>query len=130
MSGNLDTIRGYAPIGLAALFAAGGIIHFVRPETFTGIVPGFLPAPRAVVYLSGAAELLCAAGLLRREKWAAFASAALLVAVLPANIQMALDLTAREGEWSWKAIVAWARVPLQLPLIWAAVQARRETPLP
>lgn len=125
MAKTTDKIRKHAPTALAALFGASGAIHFIRPETFVSIVPRFLPAPEAIVYISGAAELICAAGLLTRQRWAAAASVALLIAILPANIQMAVDITSQYGAYSWQSIAAWARVPLQIPLIWAALQARK-----
>ncbi|CAA9411436.1 MAG: hypothetical protein AVDCRST_MAG78-415 [uncultured Rubrobacteraceae bacterium] len=126
--------RRWGPRALVAMLAGSGVIHFVRPGVFTPIVPRVLPNPVAIVYASGAAEFVCAAGLARGARWAAPASAALLVAVLPANIQMALDVTARldrsesrsdRRKAIAKAIAAWARVPMQIPLIWAALQAGR-----
>ncbi len=43
--------------------------------------------------MSGVAELVCAAGLLARRRWAGPASVAVLLAVWPGNFQMALDVT-------------------------------------
>ncbi len=80
MSREMDVIRRHSPPALDAGFATSGVLHFVRPETFAGIVP----APEAMAYLSGAAELMCAAGLFARQRWAAAASVVLLVAILPA----------------------------------------------
>ena len=79
--------------GLAALLATSGVVHLVRPQVFEGIVPRVLPNHRALVYVSGVAELLCAAGLLHpaTRRPAGYASAALLVAVFPANVQMSVD---------------------------------------
>lgn len=128
MTNKLDAIRGYAPTALAAMFAASGAVHFTRPKTFTGMVPRVLPSPKTMVYASGAAELVCAAGLMKRERWAALASAALLVAIFPAHIQMLLDYRARYGAGSWRTAIAWARIPLQIPLIWAALQASPRQP--
>ncbi len=111
---------------IAAMFAGSGVLHFVKPQPFVSIVPRMLPKPLWMVYLSGAAELICAVGLLARARWSGPASAALLVAVLPAHVQHALDVTARsEGSGRWKVVLAWARVPMQIPLIWAALQNRR-----
>jgi len=111
---------------IAAMFAGSGVLHFVKPQPFVSIVPRMLPKPLWIVYLSGAAELICAVGLLARARWSGPASAALLVAILPANVQHALDVTARsEGSGHWKVVLAWARVPMQIPLIWAALQNRR-----
>ena len=50
--------------GLAVLLATSGVTHLVRPEVFDGMVPRVLPNRRAVVTVSGVAELVCAAGLL------------------------------------------------------------------
>jgi len=113
--------------GLAVLFGVLGTLHFVKPEPFEGMVPRALPRKKELVYASGAAELACAAGLLhpRTRRVAGLVSAGLLVAVFPANVQMAADLQ-RKGSRPAQAI-AWARLPLQLPLIRWALKAARET---
>lgn len=118
--------RSRSTTGLAGLFAVLGVLHFAKPEPFVGIVPKALPAKKELVYASGVAELLCAAGLLhpRTRKAAGLASAGLLAAVFPANVQMALDVN-RKGSPTAKAI-AFGRLPLQLPLIRAALKASRE----
>lgn len=120
-------LRRWAPRGLAALFAASGTLHLLQPERFEPIVPRFLPAPTALVYLTGAAEIVCAVGLVASRRWAAYASVALLVAILPANVQYAIDQSASPlpNGAAW-AVAAWIRVPLQIPLIWAALQVRRD----
>ncbi|MET9311294.1 DoxX family protein [Kribbella sp. NPDC003505] len=112
--------------GLAALFGVLGTLHFVKPGPFEQIVPKVLPRKKELVYASGAAELACAAGLLhpRTRRLAGLASAGLLVAVFPANVQMAADLRTK-GSPTAQAI-AWARLPLQLPLIRWALKAARE----
>ena len=78
---------------LVGLFLLSGTVHLLRPGVFTPIVPDFLPAHRVLVYVSGVAELACAAGLLwrRTRRLAGLASAALLVVVFPANVTMAVD---------------------------------------
>ena len=96
-----------------------GFLHFVRPAPFVKIVPPFLPHPFAMVYISGAAEIAGGLGLLipflRRA--AAWGLVALLIAVFPANIYMALDrvqvTVAPLPVWT-----LWARLPLQLVLMW------------
>jgi uncharacterized membrane protein len=48
-----------------------------------------------------------------------------LLGVWPANLQMALDAGSGRHEGAMdSAAVAWGRMPLQLPLLWAARQAR------
>jgi uncharacterized membrane protein len=112
---------------LAALFAVSGCLHLLRPGPFVRIVPHRLPAGRALVHLSGAAELACAAGLLRRSTRgrAGLASAVLLVGVFPANVQMALEVYRDRGPTA--RALALARLPLQVPLVkigWRAWRRR------
>jgi uncharacterized membrane protein len=118
--------RSKSTTALAVLFGVSGVLHFVKPEPFERIVPRQLPRKKELVYASGVAELACAAGLLhsRTRRSAGLLSAGLLTAVFPANVQMALDLQ-RKGSPRAKAI-GFARLPLQLPLIRAALKASRE----
>ncbi|MGB9378270.1 MAG: hypothetical protein WCB04_12230 [Mycobacteriales bacterium] len=115
-----------APWLLAAVLGVGGAAHFVITERYQRIIPPQLPFPRELVYLSGVAELLCAGGLAYRptRRIAGWASAVLLVAVFPANIQMAL-MTA--GRPTTQQIVGWGRLPLQVPLVLLAVQIARQS---
>ena len=121
-----SALRRWAPNVVAVAFLTSGVIHLVRPQTFIGIVPHPLPHKRDIVYASGVVELTCALGLLRRARWAPVASAALLLAVWPANLQVALD--AQGGDNTIYQLVAWARMPVQVPLIWAAWQGRHAIP--
>ena len=77
---------------IAAAFVGAGVMHFVKPKPFVAIVPPFLPNALALVYLSGAAEILGGIGVLvpGLRVWAGWGLIALLVAVFPANIYMAL----------------------------------------
>jgi len=116
--------------GLAVLLATSGVVHLVRPQVFEGMVPHVLPNSRALVYVSGVAELLCAAGLLvpATRRPAGLASAALLLAVFPANVQMSIDKgrrAERKGDPASRASFAasLARLPLQVPLIRTALRA-------
>ena len=111
------TPRGVSLVALAALFVGAGVLHFVRPRMFEAIVPRWLPAPRALVLLSGAAEIAGGVGLLipGLRVAAAWGLAALLVAVFPANVEMARDA----GRFA-RIAPRWAlllRLPLQAVLI-------------
>ncbi|MBR8740912.1 DoxX family protein [Nocardiopsis sp. MG754419] len=124
MGSLLNRLRGVAPRALGGAFLASGVLHFAAPRPFEAIMPRRLPAHRAFVYGSGAVELACGIGLLTRQRWAGPASAALLLAVWPANVQMALDSgSGRLPGPADNRCLAWARVPLQIPLIWAALQS-------
>ena len=118
-------VRSVAPLLLAGLFAASGILHLVRPAFYLGIMPDALPEPEALVRVSGIAELICAAGLATRRAWAPWASIALLVAVFPANVQHAVDVVDDQSSSPLAVAGVLLRLPLQLALIWAALQGRR-----
>jgi uncharacterized membrane protein len=113
---------------LAIFFIVAGSLHFVIPHMYLKIVPPYLPAPLALVRISGAAEILGGIGLLlpSTRYAAAWGLVALLIAVLPANIYMAtahLNAPGIMGQ-SW---AQWARVPLQLPLLyWAWLYTRAD----
>jgi uncharacterized membrane protein len=123
----MSRLRRRAPELLAAAFTTSGIVHMVRPQVFAAIMPRAIPERHHtnLIYVSGLAELVCAFGLRRRARWAAPASVAVLAGVFPANLQMALDSgTGRNPGPSDSRAVAWGRLPLQLAMIWAALQAR------
>lgn len=121
-------IRAAGLLALSAAFVGVGVLHFAKPAFFRAIVPPQLPAPGALVAVSGAAEVLGGLGVLpkRTRRLAGWGIAALLVAVFPANVYMALD-DAHFGEIP--AWLRWARLPLQLPLIgWALWATRDDAP--
>jgi uncharacterized membrane protein len=118
--------------GLVALFATSGVLHLVRPQIFEAIVPRQLPERRGLVYLSGVAELACAVALLHpvTRKAAGWASAALLVGIFPANVQMAVTEGRRANRGTGSRslqIATLVRLPLQLPLIRTALKATRRS---
>jgi uncharacterized membrane protein len=50
---------------------------------------------------------------------------AVLAAVFPANLQMAMDAgSGRQPKAMDNPLMAWGRLPLQIVMIWAARQAR------
>ena len=111
---------------LSANFVTSGIVHLVRPETYEPIMPNIVPAHREVILASGVLELVCAAGLLHpaTRRLAGWASLGVLLGVYPANFKMAGDAMQTDNQ-SFKA-VAIGRLPLQLPLIRAALKAARK----
>ncbi len=110
-------LRFPSPLWLAGIMVAGGSAHFAAPSLYARIVPEALGEPRPWVYASGIAEVT--AGLLlahpRTRRIGGALTAGVLVAVFPANVKMAFDAG---GIW-------WARLPLQLPLVWWAWREAR-----
>ena len=106
-------------LGLGALLVVTGILHFVVPEPYVRIIPSVLPDgwARPLVYASGAAEFAGGAALLVAPTTAVgWFVAALLVTVFPANVQMAIDAP---------NAATLLRLPLQVPLVWAALKVAR-----
>jgi uncharacterized membrane protein len=98
-----------------------GVMHFVSPRAYERIVPRRLPAPRALVYVSGAFEALGGLGLFvpQTRRFAAWGLIALFVAVFPANVNQAIHRLPL-GRLQPPAWVLWLRLPLQAVFIaWA-----------
>lgn len=107
---------------LIVFYGLAGIGHFVVIDAILKIVPDFVPYPRAVVFVTGACEIVGAMALmtnsLRRAAGIAFALYA--VCVFPANIKhtvMALDVPGLPSS-------LWYHVPRLLAqpvIVWAAL---------
>lgn len=110
--------------GLVAAFTVSGTAHLLRPGWFAPLVPPVLGKPAPWVIGSGLAELGCAAGLAARRPWAPNATAATLAAVWVGNWHMALEWQ-RSDRPAWAKAVAWARLPLQMPMIAVALRSPR-----
>jgi uncharacterized membrane protein len=109
-------------LGLA--FVAAGVNHFINPDFYTRIMPPYLPWHPELVAVSGVAEAVL--GLLvlspRTAPAAGWGLVALLVAVFPANVHMALHPD------QYPQIPAWvllARLPLQGVFLWWAYRWTR-----
>ena len=115
----MTRLRSASPYLLAALLTGAGATHFLSPQTYDALIPSFLPDPRAWTYASGIAEVVLAGGLVApsTRTRAAWATAGLFVLVFPANVQMALD-----AHSSGARALAYARLPLQVPLVLWALQ--------
>lgn len=116
-----DKLRTLARFVLAANMVAIGIAHFASPEPFVKIVPAALPAPLALVYVSGAFEIAGGLGLLlpATRRLAGWGLVALYLAVFPANINMAVN-GIQLGETPLPTWALWLRLPFQLVFIaWA-----------
>lgn len=101
-------------------------LHLVKPEPFDGLIPPELPGSRrAWTYGSGVAEL-AVAGLLavpRTRRLGGAAALALFIGVFPGNVQM-VRAWRRKPVWPYQ-VIAWGRLPLQVPMILAADRIRR-----
>ena len=98
------------------LFALAGANHFFNTGFYVAIMPPYLPWHSALVYVSGAAEIILGVALLFRrvERLAAWGMIALMVAVTPVHIQMAIH---PELYPDYTQAALWGRLLLQGLLI-------------
>ena len=107
-----------------------GVAHFLTPDPFLRIVPAWLPAPLALVLVSGVFEILGGVGLLvrRTRRFASFGLVALYVAVFPANLNQAIHHLTFDGVTPIAPALLWARLPFQVVLILWALWVGRDDP--
>jgi uncharacterized membrane protein len=102
------------------MFLTSGVLHLVNPSAFVWLMPPWLPLQTELIVISGVMELAAAIGLIFKQRWAPILTILTLLAVWPANWWFAIDsLTANPDI----ALIAWLRLPLQLPLLWFAWKA-------
>ncbi len=111
------------PIGtkiIIFLFLLSGSFHLINPGVFQALVPPVLGGQNFWIFLSGILEIICAIGLLTKQKWAPKFTAFILLVIWVGNWWYAIDVTFNL-ESSWFLIIgSWLRLPLQIPLIqWA-----------
>jgi uncharacterized membrane protein len=107
---------------MGLFYVWAGVAHFLRPDYYLPMMPPYLPWHAELVFLSGVAEVLCGVGVLipATRRYAAWATIALLVAVFPANIHVAVNDVPVFGATEGAGPVGYVRLPFQLVLIaWA-----------
>ena len=91
------------------------------------IMPPYLPWHLGLIYVSGVAEIVLGVAALipALRRIAGWGLIALLIAVFPANIQMAFN-----GFHSMPSWILWARLPIQVVLIawvyWCCLSGKRD----
>ncbi len=112
----MTKIKSITRLLLAAAFIVAGVLHFTHTEFYLTIMPPYLPYHRALVFVSGFFEIIGGIGLLTRFRRAAgYGLLLLLLAVFPANVQMAM------GDERFPPLLLWLRLPLQfilMALVW------------
>lgn len=104
---------------MAVLYVAAGVNHFLHPQFYLRIMPPYLPWPTALHLIAGACEIALGALLLttKYQRLAAWGLIALLIAVYPANLHMAINHHLYPDV---PLAFLWIRLPLQFVLIaWA-----------
>lgn len=100
-------------------YILAGVLHFINPGFYLNIMPPYLPWHLKLVYLSGICEMISGVLLILKKtrRIGAWLLIALLIAIYPANIQMAIDYGHTGNPDLWIALV---RLPIQFILIWLA----------
>jgi uncharacterized membrane protein len=115
---------------LAAFYGLAGVLHIVTPAPFLTIMPPWVPAPEAVVFLTGVAEIAGALGLVQPfssalRRWAGWGLAAYALCVWPANIHhFALDMARADGGLGLAYHIP--RMIAQPAIIWFALWVSRD----
>jgi uncharacterized membrane protein len=110
---------------MAAGYVVAGLNHFINPGIYLSIMPPLLPQPLMLVYISGICEIVFGILLLPlfTRRFAAWCMILLLIAIFPANIQMAINYYRAHNPYLWITIL---RLPLQFILIrWAYAFTKR-----
>lgn len=105
---------------MAFMYIIAGIFHFVKPKAYLHIMPRYFPNHKAMVFISGIAEVLLGIGLLFTitKNSSIYLIAAMLVVFFTVHIHMLQSKSAGKGIPKW---VLWLRIPLQFILIWWAL---------
>ncbi|MBA65438.1 MAG: DoxX family protein [Candidatus Marinimicrobia bacterium] len=109
-------LKNISVVIMSLFYITVGIDHFIRPGWYLQIVPPILPFKYELVLLSGGFEILLG-GLLLYPKFRHVASwglIALLIAVYPANIYLALT---NGSAMDTTPAIAWGRLPIQFIFI-------------
>lgn len=104
---------------MAATYIIAGLMHFIKPEMYRLILPGYLPGHKFLVTLSGLAEIVLGVALCfsATKDFAVYSIIAMLTFFLPVHFHMLFDKKASMGLPKWMLI--W-RIPLQFALMfWA-----------
>ncbi|MEM7666405.1 MAG: DoxX family protein [Pseudomonadota bacterium] len=110
---------------LAVFYAFAGYAHIANPEPFLAITPDWVPAPGAVIWWTGIAELVGAAALIQPfskqlRQAAGIGLALYALCVWPANINhFAMDMAREDGGLGLAYHVP--RMIAQPVLIWLAL---------
>jgi uncharacterized membrane protein len=104
---------------MAGFYILAGAMHFYQPKFYLRIMPPYIPFHLALVYISGAIEIIFGIFLLVPvfTSFAALGIIALLIAVFPVNVYHLTSTKRGRGIARW---VLYLRLPLQGVLIWWA----------
>ena len=107
---------------MGVAYIGAGVMHFVSPDFYMPMMPPYLPWHLGLIYLSGVAEIGLGVAVLvpSLRPLAAWGIIALLIAVFPANVHIALNNIPIGGATEGAGTLNWVRLPIQgLLIVWA-----------
>jgi uncharacterized membrane protein len=107
---------------MAVAYGLAGFNHLMNPEFYIAIIPPGLPNPEWLNLISGLAEIVLGVFLLepRVRSLAAWGIIALLIAIFPANVYVAIENVGLGGPGTGAGAANWVRLPFQaLFIAWA-----------
>ena len=107
---------------MSAFYVSGGVYHLVNPGFYLPMMPPYLPWHRELVFVSGVAEIVLGIAVLvpGLRHLAALGIIALLIAVFPANLHIAMHDVPLAGATQGLGMWNWVRLPFQaLFIAWA-----------
>lgn len=110
---------------LSLFYVLAGVNHFLNPNLYMEIMPGFLPWHYLLVIISGILEIILGIIVLipSLRRYGAWGIIFLLIVIFPANIQMAVNWYYDDNPYLWLTII---RLPIQILLItWAWVYTKK-----
>ena len=113
---------------MIVFYIVAGINHFRNPAAYYRIIPGYLPNPYLINIVSGIAEIGLAILLIfpLTRKIAAYGIILMLIAFIPAHIEMIKNGWCFNSGYCLPAWATWARLfPLQFMLLWCACSNRK-----
>lgn len=110
-----------ARIGMASMLILTGVGHFLFTNGMSMMLPDFIPAKAAIVYITGIAEFAAAACLLadRYRTATAWTLIAFFILITPANINAAMHyVDLQKGTYDGPGPdYLWYRIPMQVLFI-------------
>ena len=107
---------------MSAFYVSGGVYHLVNPGFYLPMMPPYLPWHRELVFVSGVAEIVLGIAVLvpGLRHLAALGIIALLIAMFPANLHIAMHDVPLVGATHGLGMWNWIRLPFQaLFIAWA-----------
>ncbi len=105
---------------MAVMYAAAGVMHFIKPKIYMRVMPRYLPNHKLLVYLSGIAEIILGIALCFTvlKGFAIYGIIAMLIVFLLVHFYMLSGENASTGIPKWILII---RIPLQFALMYWAL---------